>query len=119
MIHNKDSYIPSPLIMFACTTLCHALMEWQMNKGFHPKASKYQLKVDRPDHSYYFNYRNQGGKIASCCAATGRKLSALPGIADTYTFLMNTWNTLLGSYQQRLHNNTLATVKCQMPQAAN
>jgi len=34
-----------------------------------------------------------------------------PGIADTYKLLMNTCNTLPGSYQQRLYKNTLATVK--------
>jgi hypothetical protein len=30
---------------------------------------------------------------------------------------MNTWNTLPESYQQRVYNNTLATVKCQIHQA--
>jgi len=51
--------------------------------------------------------------------ATGPKLLTLPGIADTYTFLMNTWNTLPESYQQRVYNNTLATVKRQIQQAEN
>ena len=55
--------------------------------------------------------------LASCWAATGCKLLTSPGIADTYTFLMNTWNTLPESYQQRVYNNTLATVKCQIQQA--
>jgi len=32
---------------------------------------------------------------------------------------MNTWNTLLESYQQRVYNNTLTTVKCQIHQAEN
>jgi hypothetical protein len=32
---------------------------------------------------------------------------------------MNTWNTLLESYQQRVFNNTLATVKRQIQQAEN
>jgi hypothetical protein len=32
---------------------------------------------------------------------------------------MNTWNTLLESYQQRVYNNTLATVKRQIQQAEN
>jgi hypothetical protein len=41
------------------------------------------------------------------------------GVVDTYAFLMNTWNTLLESYQQRVYKNTLATVKCQMQQAEN
>jgi hypothetical protein len=36
-----------------------------------------------------------------------------------YTFLMNTWNTLPESYQQRVYNNTLATVKRQIQQAEN
>jgi len=37
MIDDKDSHIPSPLIMFTCTTLRHALLEWQKYKGVHPK----------------------------------------------------------------------------------
>jgi len=49
----------------------------------------------------------------------GRKLLTLPGVADTYTFLMNTWNTLPESYQQTVYKNTLATVKCQIQQAEN
>jgi len=49
----------------------------------------------------------------------GRKLLTSPGITDTYTFLMNTWNTLLESYPQRVYNNTLATVKRQIQQAEN
>jgi len=32
---------------------------------------------------------------------------------------MNTWNTLPESYQQRVYNNTLATVKHQIQQAEN
>jgi len=119
MIDDKDGHIPLPLIMFTCTALRHALLEWQKNKGVHPKASKSKLKVDRPDRSNYFNYKNDGGKNASCCAATGRKLLTLPGVADTYAFLMNTWNTLLESYQQRVYNNTLGTVKRQIQQAEN
>jgi len=51
MINDKDGHIPSPLIMFTCTALCHALLEWQKNKGVHPKASKSKLKADRPDPS--------------------------------------------------------------------
>jgi hypothetical protein len=119
MIDDKDGHIPSPLIMFTCTALRHALLEWQKNKGVHPKASKSKLKADRPDRSNYFNYKNDGGKIASCCAATGRKLLTSPGVVDTYTFLMNTWNTLPESYQQRVYKNTLATVKRQIQQAEN
>jgi hypothetical protein len=60
-----------------------------------------------------------GGKIVSCWAVTGRKLLTSPGVADTYTFLMNTWNTLQESFQQRVYNNTLATVKRQIQQAEN
>ena len=119
MINNKDSHIPLQLIMVTCTTLHHALLEKQKNKGVHPKASKSKLNVDRPDCSNYLNYKNDGGKNASCCAATGHKLLTLPGIADMYTFLMNTWNTQPESYQQRVYNNTLATVKRQIQQAEN
>jgi hypothetical protein len=64
MINDKDGHIPSPLIMFTCTALHHALLEWQKNKGVHPKASKSKLKADRPDRSNYFNYKNDSGKIA-------------------------------------------------------
>jgi len=119
MINNQDGHIPSPLIMFTCTALRHALLEWQKNKGVHPKASKSKLNADRPDCSNYFNHKNDGVKIASCCAVTGRKLLTSPGVADMYTFLMNTWNTLPESYQQRVYNNTLATVKRQIQQAEN
>jgi hypothetical protein len=40
MIDDKDGHIPSPLIMFTSTTFRHAFLEWQKNKGIHPKASK-------------------------------------------------------------------------------
>jgi hypothetical protein len=119
MIDNTDGHIPLPLIMFTCTALRPALLEWQKNKGVHPKASKLKLKADRPDRSHYFNCKNDGGKIASCCAVMGRKLLTSPGIADTYTFLINTCNVLLESYQQRVYNITLATVKHQIQQAEN
>jgi hypothetical protein len=119
MIDNKDGRIPSPLILFTCTALRDALLVWQTNKGVHPKASKSKLTADRPERSNYFNYMNDGGKIISCCAATGRKLLTSPGVADTYTFLMNTWNVLPESYQQRVYKNTLATVKRQIQQAEN
>jgi hypothetical protein len=46
MINNKDGHIPWPPIMFTCTALRHALLEWQKNKGVHPKASKSNLKAD-------------------------------------------------------------------------
>jgi hypothetical protein len=119
MINDKDGHIPLPLIMFTCTALRHALLEWQKNKGVHPKVSKSKLEADRPDRSNYFNHKNDGGKIAFCCALTGRKLLTSPGVADTYRFLINTWNTLPESYQHRVYNNTLATVKRQIEQAEN
>jgi len=74
MIDDKDGHIPSPLIMFTCTALRHALLEWQKNKGVHPKASKSKLRADRPDRSNYFNCKNDGGKIVSCCSVMGCKL---------------------------------------------
>jgi len=40
MINDKYGQIPLPLIMFTFTALRNALLEWQKNKGFHPKASK-------------------------------------------------------------------------------
>jgi len=49
-IDDKDSYIPSLIIMLTCTVLRHALPEWQKNKGVYPKASKSNLKADRADH---------------------------------------------------------------------
>jgi hypothetical protein len=119
MIDYKDGHIPSPLIMFTCTVLRHAHLEWQKNKGVHPKAAKSKLTVDRPDRSNYFNCKSDGGKIISCCAVTGRKLLTSLGVADMYTFLMNTWNPLPVSSQQRVYNNSLATVKCQIQQAEN
>ena len=119
MIADKDGHIPTPLIMITCTILHHALLEWQTNKRIPPKASKSKLTADRPDRSNYFNYKNDSGKNASCCAATGCKLSTSPGVAATHTFLMNTWNTLPVSYQQRVYTNTLATVKRQIQQGEN
>jgi len=119
MINDKDGHIPLPLIMFICTALRHALLEWQQNKGVHPQASKSKLKADKPDRMHYFNHKIDGGKIASCCAVTDCKLLTSPGVADTYMFLMNTWNTLPESYQQRVYNNTLATVKRQIQQVEN
>jgi len=105
--------------MFTCTTLRHAFLEWQKNKGIHPKVSKSKLKADRPDRWNYFNQKNDGGKNLSCCTATGPKLLTSHGNADTYTFLMNPWNTLPESYQQRVYTNTLATVIRQIQQAEN
>jgi len=105
--------------VFTCTALRHALVEWQKNKGVHPKASKSKQKVDRPDRSNYLNYKNHGCKNASCCVATGHKSFTSPGVADTYIFFMNTWNTQLESFQQRVYKNTLATVKRWVQQAVN
>ena len=119
MVDDKDGHIPSPLIMFTCTALHHALLEWQRNLGFLPKATRSKLKADRPNRSNYFYYRNDGGKNASCCAATGCKLLISPGIADMYRFWINTWNELLESYQQRVYKITVAPVKCQIQQMEN
>ena len=119
MINENDGHIPLPPIMFTCTALRHALLEWQKNKGGHPKASKTKLKANRADRSNSFNHKDDSGKNRSCCTTTGPKLLTSPGIAETYTFLMNTWNTLPESYQQRVYNNTLATVKRQIQQAEN
>ena len=117
MIDDKDGHIVSPLIMFTCTELRHALLEWPKNQGVHPKASKSQLKADRPDHSNYFNYKNESGKYTSFYAATGRRLLTSHGVSAMYTFLINTWNTLPESYQQRGYKNKLGTVRRQIQQA--
>jgi hypothetical protein len=37
---DNNGHILLPLIMFTCTELSHALLEWQKNKSVHPKASK-------------------------------------------------------------------------------
>jgi hypothetical protein len=79
MIDDKDGHIPSPLIMSTCTALRHAILEWQKNKGVHPKASKSKLNADRPDRSNYFTCKNDAGKIVCNCSVTGRKLLTLPG----------------------------------------
>jgi hypothetical protein len=72
--------------MSTCTALCNALLERKNNKGVYPKDSKSKLKVYRPDHSNYFNYKNVAGKNPSCCTAMGCNLLTSPGNADTYTF---------------------------------
>jgi FPC/CPF motif-containing protein YcgG len=105
--------------MFPCTALHHALLEWQKNIDVHSKPSKIKLNEDRPDRSKYFTHKNDGGKNVSCCAVTGPKWLTAAGDADTYTCLLTTWNTLPESYQRRVYNNTLATVKCQIQQAEN
>jgi hypothetical protein len=119
MIYDMDGHIPSPLNMFTSTALHHALLEWQTNKGFHPTASQSKLNADRHDCPNCCNCKNDGGKIVSYCAVTGCKWLTWPGVAARYTFLMNTWNTLPESYQQRGYNNTLATEKCHIQQAEN
>ena len=75
--------------------------------------------MDRPEGSNYFNFKNHGGKIPSYCAVTGCNLLTSPGVADTYTFLMNTWNTLQERYQHRVYKSTLATVKHHIQQGEN
>jgi len=74
IVNDKDGHIPSPLIMITCTALRHALVEWQRNKGVHPKGSKSKLKAERPDRSNYFNYMNDGGKTASCSRCNGSQV---------------------------------------------
>jgi hypothetical protein len=51
--------------------------------------------------------------------AVVRNLFTSPGVADTYTFWTNTWNTLPESYQQWVYNYTLPTVKRQILQTDN
>jgi hypothetical protein len=119
MIVEMDGHIPSALIMLTCTALPHAPLEWENNKGVHPKAAKSKLKAERPDRSNYFYHKNDGGNHASCCAGPGHTLSTLPGVADTYSFLMNTCNTLPESYQQRGYKHPLATVKRPIQQTEN
>ena len=57
--------------------------------------------------------------VARTHPAVVRKLLTSPGVADTYSLLMNTRNTLPESYQLRVYNNSLATVKRQIQQAEN
>jgi hypothetical protein len=85
--------------MFTSTASRHALLEWLKNKGVHLKASKSKLNADRPDSWNYFNYKDDGGRNTSSYAATCRKWFPLPGVADMYTVLRNTWNTIPESYQ--------------------
>jgi len=49
----------------------------------------------------------------------GRKLLISHGVVDLYTFLIDTWNTLPESYQQKVYKITLATFKRQIQQAQN
>jgi len=98
MINDMGGHIPSLLIILSCAALRHAILEWQKNKGVHPKGSKSKLKADRPDRSNYFNHKNNGGKNAFCCAANRHHLLTSAGVADMYTFTMNSWNKLPESY---------------------
>jgi hypothetical protein len=50
-------------------------------------------------------------------SATEREILTTPDVADTYKFLMNTWNALPEGYQQRVYNNTLASVKVRIQEA--
>jgi len=119
MLDDNNGHILLPMIMSTCTTLRHALLQWQKNKGVHPKASKSKLTADRSDCLNYFNYKDDRCKNTSCCATTGHKSFPLAGVADTHTCLMNTWNTLPESNQQWVYKNTRATVRCQMQQEEN
>ena len=110
-IDDQDGHILSPLIMFTFTALHNALLEWPKNNSVHLNAAESKLDVDRLDRSNHFDCKNDDGQNASCYAAIGVKLSASSGVADTCTFLLNTWTTLPKSYQQRVYNNTPATVK--------
>jgi hypothetical protein len=47
------------------------------------------------------------------------KLLTSPGVEDSCIFFINPWNTLLQSYQLRVYNNTVATVKRPIQQADN
>jgi len=77
------------------------------------------MKAERPDPLNYFNYMNDGGKKTICCTAMSRKLLTSPAVGDTYSFLMNTCNTLPESYQQRVYLNPVATIMCLLQQAEN
>jgi len=63
--------------------------------------------------------KNDGGMIASWYTVIGYKLLTSLGVADNYTCLLNTWNTIPESYQHRVYKNTIATVKHQIQQAEN
>jgi hypothetical protein len=110
--HGGD--IPSPLIIFTCTGLHYARLEWPKNNCVHLKASQSQLYPDTLDRSNNFDCKPDGCQHASCCGAMGWKLFASSGVADTYTFLLNTWNTLPESYQQMVYKNTPATINLQI-----
>ena len=50
-------------------------------------------------------------------SANETEVLIFPGVVDTYKFLMNTWNALPESYQQRVYKNTLASVKLRIQEA--
>jgi hypothetical protein len=105
--------------MFTWRALRYDILQCEKNKCVHWKACKSKLHAYRPAHANYFAYKNDGDKNKSCCAANGRKLFTLPGVTDTYSFLMSTWSTLPESYQQMLYRNTLPSVRCQIRQVEN
>lgn len=119
MINDQYRHIPSPLIMFTWTASLHDLQDCQMYNGVVLKGSKSMVNAGRPDRSNHPNYKFDSGPVACCCAATARKMLTSPGIAARYTLLMNTWNTLQESYQQRLDKNIHATVNHQIQQVEN
>lgn len=73
-IDDKNGNIPLPLIIFTRTPLGQAPVQWHINAGVHLKASKSRLNTNLTDYSNYFNFSNDCGKNASCCAAMGSKL---------------------------------------------
>jgi hypothetical protein len=100
-----------------CIAPCSAGVEKEQT--CYSKSFEVKPKVDRPDRSKYFDFKSDRGTNSSCCAATGRKLLAWHGVPDTFTFLMNTVNTLPDSFQQTVYKNTLAQVKHRSHRAEN
>jgi hypothetical protein len=89
MVDDKDGHIPSSQIMFTCTVVRQAFLQWHKKQGVYWNAFESKLVADRLDHSNYFNYKNDSTKIASGCAALGPKWLTSPVIAEKCTFLMN------------------------------
>jgi len=119
MIDTNKSHIPLPLIMFTCAVLHHAFQEWQQNSDVPPKASKSKLKADTADYSTCINCHINGGMTASCSARTDGRLLTSPAIADTDTFWMNSCNTPLEHYQQRVYVNIPAIRSYKIQQVEN
>jgi hypothetical protein len=66
MISDTDGIIPAPVMIFTCTALRHALLEWKKTCGAPPKVKRSKLDTPgKPDPSKYFNYKNDGG-MAHC-----------------------------------------------------